>query len=515
MRAARDFLLAHREDYDTAYREFRWPAVDQFNWALDWFDALAAEGGERLALWIVEEDGSECRRSFAELSARSNQVANWLRDHGVRRGDRMIVMLGNQVELWETDAGGDEARRRDHPCDPAAGSQRPRRPRRARRRPPRGRERARRREVRRRARRLHAHRRRRAGRRVAALRRRDRAATAFTPDGPTAASDPLLLYFTSGTTDKPKLVEHSHVSYPVGHLSTMYWAGIQPGDVHLNVSSPGWGKHAWSNVYAPWIAEATVMVFNYTRFDAQGAARPDRPLRRDHVLRAADGVADADPGGPRALAGAAARGAVRRRAAEPRGDRAGPAQVAASPSATATGRPRPRPRSATRRASRSSPARWAVRCPAIASRCSTRQTGEPADEGEIAIDLAQRPAGPDDGLPRRHGELPRRRRAARTTARATSPHCDADGYFTCVGRADDLFKASDYLISPFELESVLMEHEAVAEAAVVPVARPDAPRAAQGLRDARARPRADASDGAARSCASRAIASPRTSASAG
>src|SRR6185436_14673918 len=61
----------------------------------------AADGGERLALWIVEEDGSECRRSFAELSARSNQVANWLRQQGVGREDRMIVMLGNQVELWE------------------------------------------------------------------------------------------------------------------------------------------------------------------------------------------------------------------------------------------------------------------------------------------------------------------------------------------------------------------------------------------------------------------------------
>ena len=102
LRAARDFLLAHREDYDTAYREFEWPAFETFNWALEWFDRLATEDGERLALWIVEEDGSELKRSFAALSERSNQVANWLRDQGVRRGDRMIVMLGNQVELLET-----------------------------------------------------------------------------------------------------------------------------------------------------------------------------------------------------------------------------------------------------------------------------------------------------------------------------------------------------------------------------------------------------------------------------
>jgi acetyl-CoA synthetase len=102
VRAARDFLLNHREDYATAYRDYRAPALEEFNWALDWFDAIAADGGDRPALWIVEPNGGETRRTFAELSAWSNQVANWLREHGVARGDRVIVMLGNQVELWET-----------------------------------------------------------------------------------------------------------------------------------------------------------------------------------------------------------------------------------------------------------------------------------------------------------------------------------------------------------------------------------------------------------------------------
>src|SRR4029079_5570150 len=92
----------------------------------------------------------------------------------------------------------------------------------------------------------------------------------FAPDGATKATDTLLLYFTSGTTARPKLVEHTHASYPVGHLSTMYWLGVQPGDVHLNISSPGWAKHAWSNVFAPWNAAATVLVCNFARFDAAG-----------------------------------------------------------------------------------------------------------------------------------------------------------------------------------------------------------------------------------------------------
>ncbi len=84
----------------------------------------------------------------------------------------------------------------------------------------------------------------------------------------TKPTDPLLLYFTSGTTSKPKLVEHTQVSYPVGHLSTAYWLGLRPGDVHLNISSPGWAKHAWSCFFAPWIAEATIFVLSYAKFDA-------------------------------------------------------------------------------------------------------------------------------------------------------------------------------------------------------------------------------------------------------
>ena len=109
----------------------------------------------------------------------------------------------------------------------------------------------------------------------------------------------MLIYFTSGTTSKPKLVEHSQVSYPVGHMSTMAWIGVRPGDVHLAISSPGWAKHAWSCFFAPWIAEATIFVYNYARFDAAALLGADPPGGRRHVLRATDGVAHADPGRPR------------------------------------------------------------------------------------------------------------------------------------------------------------------------------------------------------------------------
>src|SRR5271165_5240318 len=92
---ARDLLLAHRTDYETAYRDFRWPQLDQFNWALDYFDTLA-EGNENRALLLVDEAGGETCLSFRELAERSNRVANYLRAAGARRGDRILVMLGNE-----------------------------------------------------------------------------------------------------------------------------------------------------------------------------------------------------------------------------------------------------------------------------------------------------------------------------------------------------------------------------------------------------------------------------------
>ena len=269
-RAARDFLLQHREDYATAYEGFAWPRPERFNWALDWFDVIA-EGNAGTALHIVEEDGRETTVSYGEMSVRSGQVANWLRAQGVRAGDRVVVMLGNQQELWMIALAAMKLRAVVIPATPLLGPA----------------------DLRDRIDRGHA--------RQVIVRDADtakfddvpgdytriavkapgadpvpgwldfdeafRSSADFEPDGVTLADDPLMLYFTSGTTARPKLVEHTHVSYPVGHLATMYWIGLKPGDVHLNISSPGWAKHAWSNLFAPWNAEATVFIHIYTRFD--------------------------------------------------------------------------------------------------------------------------------------------------------------------------------------------------------------------------------------------------------
>jgi acetyl-CoA synthetase len=466
-RAARDLLLLHREDYDAARSQFCWPELDDFNWALDWFDVLAAEHPDTGALRVVTED-SDTRLSYAEIAARSNQVANWLRGLGVGRGDRVLLMLGNIAPLWEVILAAMKLGAVMIPASTLLG-------------PEDLADRIARGDVR------HVI-------TEAALTPRFHGLTGnwtriavgdgaadgwlaysgsfqlkdeFAADGPTRATDPLLLYFTSGTTSQPKLVEHTHASYPAGHLSTMYWIGLQPGDVHLNISSPGWAKHAWSNVFAPWIAGATALILGHERFSAAalldaipacGVTSLCAPPTVWRMLVQAD-LAGADVRSLRECVGAGeplnpevieqVRRAWNITVRDGYGQTETTAQIGNPP-----GQP-------VRLGS------MGRELPGYEITLVDPLTGEPADEGEICLDLARRPLGLMTGY---RGDPERAADAMRGGYYHTGDVAarDADGYITYVGRTDDLFKASDYRISPFELESVLIEHEAVAEAAVVP-----------------------------------------------
>ena len=257
--------------------------LDRFNWALDYFDPMA-RGNAQPALWMVDEGAGETKLSFARIE-RALEPRRQFPARARRAPRRPHAADARQCGAAVGDhAGGDEARRGDHPGDDAARPATICRPLRARPRAPCDRRRRRRRQVRRSAGRLHPHRRRRATCRAGSpIEDGYEAPARSRPTAQTRADDPLLLYFTSGTTAKPKLVLHTHQSYPVGHLSTMYWIGLQPGDVHLNISSPGWAKHAWSCFFAPWNAGATVFIFNQRALQRARTARRARALRRHHA----------------------------------------------------------------------------------------------------------------------------------------------------------------------------------------------------------------------------------------
>jgi acetyl-CoA synthetase len=476
-RSARDQLVDVIDDYDKAVETFSFPRLTgTFNWATDWFDVIARgpSTADRAALWIVDEDGSEQKISFAEMAERSDRVAAWLKQLGVGKGDRVILMLGNQVELWESmlavaklgavimpttaalgpadlvdriERGGarfvianavDAAKFAEVPGDytrivvggPAAG-----------------------------------------------WRSYDDAYDA-TVDGPftaaTSVDDPMLIYFTSGTTSKPKLVGHSQISYPVGHMSTMAWIGVRPGDVHLAISSPGWAKHAWSCFFAPWIAEATIFVYNYARFDAAGlldqlrragvntfCAPPTvwRMLIQSELGSKPEGLREilgaGEPLNPDVIAQVERAWGLTVR--DGFGQTETTLQVGNTP-----GQP-------------VKPGSMGRPMPGVPVVLVDLVTGEPADEGEICLELQDNPLNLMTGYlgdPRRNDMV----MAGGYYHTGDMASRDEDGYITYIGRTDDVFKSSDCKVSPFELESVLIEHPAVVEAAVVP--QPDDTRLA-------------------------------------
>ncbi len=260
---------------------------------------------------------------------------------------------------------------------------------------------------------------------------------------------------------------HTHQSYPVGHLSTMYWIGLKPGDVHLNISSPGWAKHAWSCFFAPWNAGATIFIFNYARFSAPAllgvleryqvtslCAPPTvwRMLIQEQLspwkgrLSLREVIGAGEPLNPEIIEQVKSAWGLTLR--DGYGQTETTAQIGNPPGLPikpgSMGKPLPG---------------YEVLLLDL--------DDQPAAEGEVSLRLAPRPTGLmtayEDSAEKTADVM--RGGCYRTGDTATR---DADGYITFVGRADDVFKASDYRISPFELESCLIEYPAVTEVAIVP-----------------------------------------------
>ncbi|MCG7201500.1 AMP-binding protein [Marinobacter pelagius] len=470
---ARNFLISQRINYENAVDQFKWPQFGEFNWALDYFDYIAS-GNHNPALHIINDEGDDDVYSFDQISRRSNQVANFLEAHGVSKGDRVLLMLGNEVALWEVMLASmkigaviiptSELLVEEDLLD-----------------------------------RVH-----RGGAKFLItnskhLNKFERCLDGITsaicvdpdltrddwisyklasefkgdfkPKEKTLSQDPLLLYFTSGTTSKPKLVLHSHQSYPVGSLTTMYWIGLKPNDVHMNISSPGWAKHAWSCFFAPWNAEACIFIYNSSRFSAKSLlsvltkypvntlcapATVWRMLVQEDLgaiksrLELRELVGAGEPLNPEVIQKIQKAWGITVR------DGYGQSETTALIGNTPGQRVKPG------KMGRPLPGYEVV---------LLDEQGIPAQEGEVALKIDDKPTG----LMLCYEDSPEKTNQVmaegfyRTGDTASR---DSEGYITFIGRADDVFKSSDYRISPFELESILMQHPAVVEVAVIPVEDP-------------------------------------------
>jgi len=285
----------------------------------------------------------------------------------------------------------------------------------------------------------------------------------------TRASDPLFLFFTSGTTGLPKVVTHTHTSYPVGHLTTSAWVGVRPGDVHSNISQAGWATFAWSSFFAPWNVGATSFSFHYSgRFDAprQLQALQDHGVTTfcapptvwrmfiledltNYRFRFRECVSAGEPLNPEVIdAWRKGTGVTLR---DGYGQTESTLLVGNLP-----GRPI-KPGSVG----------WPSFLYAVHVVDEHGVEVKTGKEGNIAVRVTPHPPGLFVGYLGASPEVTAKAFRGEWYFTGDRAYRDDDGRFWFVGRADDVIKSSDYRIGPFEVESALAEHPAVAEAAVI------------------------------------------------
>ena len=476
----RNFVL-NAKNYEEAYEGFKWPRITKFNWATDYFDKIAA-GNSKPALIYADTEGNEITVSFDEMMKRSNQVANFLSDLGMQKGDRVLIMMDTSVEIFELFLGimkmGGSIIPASTLLSPADISDRIER----------GnvkfvivhnkfRERVDQ-----------------AGDILKSLKalvcvrqiahKCDCEEREFIPcwtdyedskNYPkeheasfiTYSTDNLFLFFTSGTTSQPKLVMHPY-HYPVGHLTTMYWLDLKEDDVHYNISSPGWAKFAWSSFLAPWNAGATIFTFNYSAFD------PDKTLDFIEKYKITSLCAPLSVWKLFVLrdfskynfnlkkivsAGEPLNPEISKKVEELTGLqlREGYGQTETT-GLIFTPKGMKVPEGSMGKVS-----------PGYEIQILDEKLDEvkPGEDGQIAV--AVYPVKPL-GLLTGYDDVEKNREIFKGGWYLTgdTAYMDESGFIHFIGRVDDVFKSLDYRISPFEVESEIMEHPAVMEVGVIP-----------------------------------------------
>jgi acyl-coenzyme A synthetase/AMP-(fatty) acid ligase len=465
-------------NYEQTCREFRWEVPEYYNFAFDVVDRWG-EDADKLAMLWVNDRGDEKHLTFHDFAMRSNQVGNALRTMGIRTGERIFIMSPRLPEWWEAVLGIMKIGAISMPGTTLLTPK----------------------DV---AYRIQA------AEAVAVIADEEGAlkveqvadecptlrlkillgaeregwvnytravasAMSTLKREPTRGDEPMMIYFTSGTVGYPKMVLHTHVSYPIGHIVTgKYWLDLKPADLHWNLSDTGWAKAAYSNLFGPWIMGAALFTFDGRgRFDARQTlellerypistfcAPPtayrllvleDLSRYRLSALRHCSGAGE--PLNPEVIE--AWQLGTGQSIRDGYGQTETVILVANFP---------PLP---------VKPGSMGKPSPGFTVGVVDDDGREvPAGtEGDIAVKLTpMRPAGmfkeywrnPEATSNCMRGEW------YITGDRAIK---DDDGYFWFVGRADDVIISAGYRIGPFEVESALVEHPAVAEAAVV--ASPD------------------------------------------
>ncbi len=480
---ARDYI-ASRPLYDEAVKEFKWPELGKFNWAVQYFDAYLTEKASHPAvIWVDDElldTGDKKVLTHHRLREDSNRLATSLLESGYKPGDSILVMTGNIPELFTVFLGLLKAGIRIVPATILLSHS----------------------DIEDRVKRagvtmVMADK---AGFNKIEFLREDLAKLGvkdFVYIGNeerggwklfqdllvqgkptfnqvlTNADDDALIYFTSGTTAKPKMVFHTHASYPVGHLTTMYWVGAQWGDKHYNISSPGWAKWAWSTFFTAFNSGATSMVYSFNRFTPSRAlkfiteygvntlcAPPTvwrmfilEDLAKYNFENLREAVSAGEPLNPKVINKVKEDIGITVR--EGYGQTETTLQIGYFPGVEvkpgSMGKPAPGYE--------------------IVIADIDGKPVKPGYDGQITIKIEPRKPL---GLMKGYDSPEKNKEVFRLGLYWTGDvaYLGEDGYLYFVGRADDVFKSSDYRISPFEVESDLLKHPAIAEVAVVPSPHP-------------------------------------------
>lgn len=485
MRIFEKYCTTGFENYEDFAKNFQITVPENFNFAYDVVDVLAAEQPDKEALFWINEQGEQRTFTFKEISELSNQAANMLWAEGIRKGDKVMVILKRHYEFWITiialhkigavgipathlltkkdieyrnnaadvkmiiatkDDVLKEAVEQAEAASPTlekkiiVGEHR-------------------------------------AGwlNYWDEMQKYDTGWQRPTGDAATQNDDVMLLYFTSGTTGMPKMVAQNFL-YPLGHIVTaVYWHNVDPNGRHLTIADTGWAKSAWGKLYGQWLGETSVFVYDFDKFD------PDKMLQTISANKVTtfcapptmyryfikEDLSKYDLSNLKyvTIAGEPLNPEVFYQFQDATGMKLmeiyGQTEMVVTvgnflwmePRPGSMGKPNP--------------------CFKVDLINDEGKSCSPGETGELVVRT-------DDGVPL--GMFMGYYRDEARTEQCWSDNIyhtgdvawrDEDGYYWYVGRTDDVIKSSGYRIGPFEVESALMEHPAVLETAITGVPHPD------------------------------------------